>query len=96
MSTDLDNRVEAVKKLLDMFRWERIAYMTASCIALIFVIASAVVIFLSVKSNPTIAATAVISFGGSGGVFGYSVIRFSYMFKLAATLVLQNVQSNAI
>lgn len=64
---DLDKRVVAIGKLLEMFKFERMVYLTVTILSLIVLICCAVYMIFIQKNNDLIPAI-IAMFGSSGGI----------------------------
>jgi hypothetical protein len=79
----IDERVQAIERLVTLFKVERITYLCMTGVALVMLLGSAA--FLIVRNHA--ALEVLVPLFGSAGLFAYSIGRVLHMWDQAIKLV---------
>ena len=83
LASDIDKRVAAIEHLVSLFRWERIAYLVATCLALALLLGAAAAVILRHQTSVEI----LTPLFGSSGLITYSLGRLLRMWDQALALI---------
>ena len=83
MTDNLSDRVSAIKELLEVFRFERIVYLTINIVSFIVLISSAILLLLKNTDSPI----EVLGLFGSSGGITYSTGRLLRMWSEALKIL---------
>jgi hypothetical protein len=90
MNEDMEERLRAVERLVQVFRLERFAYLVVTGLALLLMFASAVV--LLTRGELTVPTLTLLF--GSSGLISYSIGRLLKMWDQAIALVSREAQQD--
>ncbi len=86
---DLQERLGAVKQLLDLFRFERFTYLGVNIFALLMLLGSAAVLLFRHNDSGLSLYAVITALFGSSGLLTFSIVRLLHMWDQAFGL-LQN------
>jgi hypothetical protein len=88
VNDNMEERLQAVERLLKVFRLERITYLTVTGLALVMMLSAAVQMMLEKQLSPS---TLGLLFGSSG-LISYSIGRVLKMWDQAIAMVTGQVE----
>ena len=86
---DMQSRLDAVERLLKMFRVERLTYLGVNIVALVMLLGAACYLMLSKAGQDSLYVTLPVLFGSSG-LITYSMGRLLTMWNQAMALIQQS------
>lgn len=81
-NNDINSRIEAVERLVNLFKAERMVYLGITFISLVMLLASALFLIFRSQAEPSV----LVMLFGSSGLIGYSTNRILHMFDQALRL----------
>lgn len=80
---DLAARIEGLERITRLFRYERVAYISITCVALFMLLANAALLIYEKKAGPIELSLLF----GSTGLVSYSLSRLIYMWNVAMQIL---------